>query len=179
VSVPGESLPEAGQRGGTELDTAATRFLRERGIPFRLAIHAKPALTVAEAAAQRNLRPGQLVKTMVLRLPDGARVAALVPGDRDVDLRLVRAVLGVRRLSWVAREEVLAVTGYPPGAVSPAGIGGVDAILADPALADADEVAISSGVPGAGIRLQASDLLRAIEARLVPISRPLREEPAG
>jgi Cys-tRNA(Pro) deacylase len=126
------------------------------------------------------MRPGQLVKTMVLRLPDGSHIAALVPGDRDVDLKLVRAALGVRRLSWVAREEVEALTGYPPGAVSPVAIGGVSAILVDPPIADAGEVAISSGSHGAGIRLAAADLLRAIDARLIPISKPARsDEPSN
>lgn len=160
---------------GESFDTAVTRTLRTAGIPFELSIHAKPAQTVAEAAEQRNLRPGQLVKTMVLRLPDGSHAAALVPGDREVDLRLVRGALGVRRLTWVAREAVEALTGYPPGAVSPVGIQGVAVILADPALAEAGEVAISSGMHGAGARLQAADLLRAIDARLVPISRPVTD----
>lgn len=159
-----------------EISTPVTRLLTESGIPFRLAVHGKPATTVAEAAAQRGMRPGQLVKTMVLRLPDGGHVAALVPGDRDVALKLVRAALGVRRLSWLAREEVEAVTGYPPGAVSPVGIGGVVAILADPALAAEDEIAISSGLHGAGVRLAAADLLRLLSPRLVPISRPANGE---
>lgn len=128
-------------------------------------------MTVAEAAALRKMRPGQMVKTMVLKLPDGGHVAALVPGDRDVDLCLVRQALGVRRLSWVARDDVERLTGYPPGAVSPVGIGGVSAILADPALANEEEVAISSGTHGAGIRLASADLLRVIDAQLIPISR--------
>lgn len=155
-----------------ELSTRVTQILTERGIPFRLSIHGRPAMTVTEAAELRSMRPGQMVKTMVLRLPEGSHVAALVPGDRDVDLRLVRQALGVRRLSWVARDEVEQLTGYPPGAVSPVGIGGVSMILVDPALADEEEVAISSGSHGAGIRLAAADLLRAIDAKLIPISRP-------
>lgn len=156
----------------TRFETAVTRLLTERGIPFRLSIHNQPALTVAEAAAQRRMRPDQLVKTMVLRLPDGSHAAALVPGDREVDLRLVRNALGVRRLSWVAREEVEALTGYPPGAVSPVAISGVTTILVDPTIAEAGEVAISSGSHGAGVRLTAVDLLRVIDGRLIPISRP-------
>lgn len=153
------------------IDTNVTRTLDRLGIPYRVAVHDKPALTVQEAAAQRGMRPGQLVKTMVLRLPDDTHIAALVPGDRDVDLKSIRGHLGVRRLSWVAREDVLALTGYPPGAVSPVGIGGVSMILADPALANEGEVAISSGSPGAGIRLAATDLLRVIDARLIPIGK--------
>jgi Cys-tRNA(Pro) deacylase len=151
--------------------TRVTELLSERGVPFRVSMHGRPALTVAEAAALRQMRPGQMVKTMVLQLPDGSHVAALVPGDRDVDLRLVRQALGVRRLSWVPREEVEATTGYPPGAVSPVGIGGMGRILADPALATEEELAISSGSHGAGIRLAAADLLRVIDAELIPISR--------
>jgi Cys-tRNA(Pro) deacylase len=159
----------------TVFSSRVTEILTERAVPFRVSIHGRPALTVTDAAALRNMRPGQMVKTMVLRLPDGQCVAALVPGDRDVDLRLVRQALGVRRLSWVARDEVEQVTGYPPGAVSPVGIDGVSMILADPALADEEEVAISSGSHGAGIRLAAANLLRVIDARLIPISRQAEE----
>jgi Cys-tRNA(Pro) deacylase len=168
-------MSSSGERSGegdeAAFSTPVTRFLTERGVPFRLALHGKPAMTVDEAAEQRNMRPGQMVKTMVLRLPDGSHVAVLVPGDRDVDLRLVRGALGVRRLSWLPREEVEAVTGYPPGAVSPVGIGGVSEVLADPALAEEEELAISSGTHGAGIRLRATDLIRVIRPRLLPISR--------
>ena len=155
-----------------DFETTVTRILRDRGVPFRLSIHNQPAMTVQEAAEQRNMRPGQMVKTMVLRLPDGSHIAALVPGDRDVDLRLIKQSYGIRRLSWVAREEVEALTGYPPGAVSPVGIAGVREVLADPLFMQEEELAISSGRHGAGVRLASTDLLRAIDARMVTISKP-------
>lgn len=161
---------------GTGIDTPVTRLLTELGVPFRVAVHGQPARTAAEAAAQRGMRPGQMVKTMVLRLPDGRHVAALVPGDRDVDLRLVRGALGVRRLSWLPREEVEAVTGYQPGAISPVGIRGVSETLADASFADEEELAISSGEHGAGVRLAAADLIRVVQPRCVPISRPIQED---
>lgn len=162
---------ESPRSAAEPFETPVTRALSVAGVPFRLAIHGQAALTVQEAAEQRGMRPSQLVKTMVLRLPDDTLAAALVPGDREVDLRLVRAALGVRRLSWLPRDEVLQVTGYPPGAVSPVGIQGVATILADPAIANEDEIAISSGSHGAGVRMASADLLRVIDARLVPISR--------
>ncbi len=155
-----------------EFETTVTKVLREHGVPFRLSIHNQPAMTVQEAATQRNMRTGQMVKTMVLRLPDGTHIAALVPGDRDVDLKLIKQLYGIRRLSWVAREEVEALTGYPPGAVSPVGIGGVREILADPLFTVEEELAISSGRHGAGVRLAAADLLRVIDARMIAISKP-------
>ena len=96
----------------TILDLVADR-------PFDLIDHG-PARTATEAAAARGT-PLQIGgKSIVMKL--GQTFAMLVVGsDRQVDNRLLRRHLGVRRYRFATVEELARLTGLSPGAVPPFG----------------------------------------------------------
>ncbi len=104
------------------MKTNVMRILEKRGIAYRPKPHSRTVYTSAEAAQERGVRLSQIVKTMLLKLPDGSCVVALIPGDRRLSLKQMRKLLGVRKLGLIEREDVRKVTGYEPGAVSPIGM---------------------------------------------------------
>jgi prolyl-tRNA editing enzyme YbaK/EbsC (Cys-tRNA(Pro) deacylase) len=74
----------------------------------------------------------------------------------------LRAHLGVSRISMATEDEVLAVTGYVVGTVSPLGLPRPIRILADVSAFKPEEISLGSGVLGAAIILKSTDFQRAM-----------------
>ena len=143
--------------------TPATRALDELGIPYRLFEHPQPPESLEEAARQRGQAPGQIVRSIVFRITEGHFVMVLVAGPRQVSWKRLRAVLELSRLSLASEAEVLAITGYIRGAVTPLGLPSLMRILADESVFIHDEISIGSGVIGVAILLKPTDLQSALE----------------
>ena len=146
--------------------TPVTRALDAARIPYTLHLHDHPILSLEQAAQERGLRPGQIVRSLVFRGEDGRFLIVLAPGPEQVSWPKLRRHLGVSRLTTASPEEVLRVTGYEPGAVSPLGLPAPLRILADKTLPLEEQVSIGAGVRNAGVVLRTKDLLRLVEPEL-------------
>jgi prolyl-tRNA editing enzyme YbaK/EbsC (Cys-tRNA(Pro) deacylase) len=74
--------------------------------------------TAEDAARAAGCRLEQIVKSLVF-VCDGEYVLALVPGDRRADEAKVAAAAGASSARVARADEVLAATGFGPGAVAP------------------------------------------------------------
>lgn len=160
-------------------DTQATRLLDAQGVPYVVLSHSRPVFTVVEAAEQRGVVAGEMVKSILLRESGrgGRYVMACVLGPARLDHRAVRAALGEdwRRLTFAGDDEIQAVTGCPRGAINALGLPDNVPVVFDAAIAGCSRVNISSGDLLFGLELAAADLIRLARARLAPLAEP----PAG
>jgi len=108
-------------------------FLRRTGAEARLEELPTPTPTAQEAADAVGCTLGQVVKSLVL-VCDGSPVVVLVPGDRKADTGKVARLVGARRVAVAGPEEVLAATGFSPGAVSPFPLDRVPVVLVEQGL---------------------------------------------
>jgi prolyl-tRNA editing enzyme YbaK/EbsC (Cys-tRNA(Pro) deacylase) len=92
--------------------------LRERGVHARLEEFADGTPTARDAARAVGCELEQIVKSLVF-VCDGLPVIALLPGDRRADADKIAAAAGARYARVAKREEVVAATGFEPGAVAP------------------------------------------------------------
>jgi prolyl-tRNA editing enzyme YbaK/EbsC (Cys-tRNA(Pro) deacylase) len=86
----------------------------------------------------------------------------LAPGTRQVSWRRLREHIGQSRLSLASPEEVLQVTGYRIGTVSPFGLPHKLSLLVDRSILREEEISIGSGAAGIGIILSTHDLMRGL-----------------
>lgn len=86
----------------------------------------------------------------------------LVAGPVQVDWKTLRRHLGQSRLTTATAEEVLAITGYAIGAVSPLGLPQPLPIYIDDSVLAETEISLGSGVRGVTVILRSEDLLRAL-----------------
>jgi len=142
--------------------TSATLFLDAHAIPYRLFEHTGPVESLEQAAAERGQRPGQVVRSILFRLGEGAFCMVLAGGPRQVSWPALRRHLNQRRLTMASPEEVLQVTGYRIGAVSPIGLPQPVPMLVDRLVLAEDEVSLGSGVRGLALVMLSADLLRAL-----------------
>ncbi|ASA56217.1 aminoacyl-tRNA deacylase [Vibrio gazogenes] len=157
------------------LDTQVLEFLRQQQVPHRLLLQQEATITIEATAILRGVRPAQMVKCVLLRDMSERYALACVPGHLSVDPKKVRSYLGWRRMTCATSDQVLQVTGYPVGAVTPLLLKTNMPILFDPSISQESEITISSGDRHAGIAMQANDLLHLIQPTILSIHR----EPSG
>jgi Cys-tRNA(Pro) deacylase len=155
--------------------TPVTRALDEAHVAYTLHVHDRPIHSLEQAAAERGLRPGQVVRSLVFRSQDGTFLMVLVPGPGKVSWTRLRRYLEVSRLTTASAEEVRRVTGYPPGAVSPLGLPSPIRILADRSLGNEETISLGAGIPNAGVVLKSKDLLDLLR----PALGDFLEDPTG
>lgn len=146
----------------SEAQTPVGRDLAARNTPFREFQHPGPIHSLEQAAAERDQRPEQVVRSILFRLGPEEYAMVLVGGPQQVDWKALRRHLGRSRLTMATPEEVRAITGYEIGAVSPFALPRPVRVLLDESVLREAEVSIGSGVRGTAVILAAADLLRAL-----------------
>lgn len=142
--------------------TAVTRYLDEKKISYRLFQHTRPIHSLEEAAEERGHRPGQIIRSILFRLAQGEHLMVLVTGPHQVSWRALRSFLNQSRLTMASEAEILEVTGYQIGAVSPFGLPNPIRILVDENVFLEEEISIGSGVRGLAVIMDRSALLEAL-----------------
>jgi Cys-tRNA(Pro) deacylase len=142
--------------------TPVTRFLDECGIPYHFFHHPGAVHSLEQAARERGQHPEQIIRSIVFRLSRGGFVMVLVAGEKQVSWQALRHHLGTSRISMATKTEVLQVTGYPLGAVSPFGTRQPLRILVDRGVFQEEEISVGSGVRFTTIIMQREDFLRAL-----------------
>ncbi len=145
-----------------EDSTSVTRALVALKIPHRLFRHPGPVHSVEQAARERGQKPEQVVRSIVFRLAQNNFVMVLIAGTLQVSWPTLRNYLGQSRLTMASEEEVLSVTGYPVGAVSPFGLPAPMRILVDQSVLSQAEISIGSGERYATVILRTEDLRKAL-----------------
>ena len=87
----------------------------------------------------------------------------LVAGREQVDWRKLRQLVGRSRVRMATEEEVLEVTGYRVGTVSPFGLKNPVRVLIDESVLREEEVSLGSGVRQMAIIMKSSDLRRGLD----------------
>jgi Cys-tRNA(Pro)/Cys-tRNA(Cys) deacylase len=147
-------------------NTAVTEALDALEIPYRLHIHQNPLRSLEQAAQERGLEPTQIVRSLLFRCEHETYVLVLIAGSKKVNWTKLRRHLGVSRITTATPEQVLEITGYPPGTVSPFGLASPLRILADHGITDHEEISLGAGIPNAGILLARDDLLKALNLEM-------------
>lgn len=166
-----DSSAPADSAGTTPVGAA----LQALGVAHRAFRHAEPPRSLEEAAAGRGHRPEQVVRSILFRLSQDDYALVLVAGSGQLPWKALRRILGQSRIRMATPEEVLAVTGYPVGAVAPFGMPGRPRILLDASVLAEAEVSMGSGVRGTAIILRSDDL----SAALGPVERVELAKEAG
>jgi Cys-tRNA(Pro)/Cys-tRNA(Cys) deacylase len=127
----------------------------------------------AETVARKvGLASEQVFKSIVVRGDRTGVLVALVPAGSVVEPRLLAAASGNKRAEVVALKEVLDLTGYVRGAVTPLALKRPYPIFVDETVELWPVVSISAGQRGLQILIAPADLVRITGATLADIARP-------
>ena len=137
-------------------------LLQRNDVAFREVEHA-PTLTSEESARARgeDLRIGG--KALLMKSGDTFRLIVL-PADRKVDSSAIRQELGIRKMRFASRDELLELTGLVPGCVPPFGkpVLPFD-LFVDAAIRKNDRIAFNAGSLTNSVIMGVDDYLRVAE----------------
>jgi Cys-tRNA(Pro) deacylase len=142
--------------------TPVTRHLDQLNIPHTFFRHPGPVYSLEQAAVERNQQPTQVIRSILFRLAQAEFVLVLVAGPQQIDWKALRRTLNQSRLTMATPEEMLGITGYEIGAVSPFGLPQPLRVLVDKSVLAQEEVSIGSGVRGTTVILKTADLMQAL-----------------
>jgi prolyl-tRNA editing enzyme YbaK/EbsC (Cys-tRNA(Pro) deacylase) len=142
-------------------------FFAEKAPDIRVIETQASSATVAQAAAAHGVAPGQIAKTLSLRLGDRI-VLIVVAGDARLDNKKTKAAFGAKPRMLEA-EEVAGLTGHPVGGVCPFGLANPLPIYCDESLRDLGEVVPAAGAVNAAVRIDALRLAELVGAQWVDV----------
>lgn len=146
----------------------------ESGVDYRV-VRFEPARDLAEAAERRGTTVDRILKTMVVRTGEDTYVVVLVPGDRVIDWGVLRDHLGLRRLALADADQAFEATGYRRGTITPFGVAPDLPVIVDAGVIGRGEVSVGAGVSGTAIHLDVDDLIDAVGAAPVHLTKPAGE----
>jgi Cys-tRNA(Pro)/Cys-tRNA(Cys) deacylase len=153
--------------------TNAARILDAAGIHYSLREYEvdENDLSAPSVAAKIGLPPEQVFKTLVARGDRTGILMAAIPANAELDLKAIAAASGNKKVELVAVKEVLGLTGYIRGGVSPIGGKKPYPFYLDETAILFDEISVSAGIRGCQLLLAPDDLVRLTEANYAPIGK--------
>lgn len=153
--------------------TNAARILDGLRIEYRLQEYQVNLddLSAEAVALKVGLPADQVFKTLVVRGDKSGVILACIPGASELDLKALAAVSGNKKAEMVPLKEVLGITGYIRGGVSPLGAKKAFPVYVDDTIGNWPVVAISAGIRGCQMILAPDALLRAIGGIVCAIAR--------
>jgi len=150
-----------------------TRLLDSKIIPY-LAFETPPEkLGAGETARVLGLDPKLVYKTIVVTRPKGKPILAVIPGPNHVDLKLLAAALGEKKVILPTEREAEELTGLLAGGISPLALvnKGFQVVI-DSEAHTQPRIHISGGQRGLNIQLPVESLAELAHARFAHISTP-------
>jgi Cys-tRNA(Pro)/Cys-tRNA(Cys) deacylase len=150
-----------------------TRLLDSRKVAYTAFETPAEKLGAPGTAEFLNVLPETVFKTIVVTRDRPKKpILAVIPGPNSVDLKLLAASLGEKKIHLPTEREAEQLTGLQAGGISPlALINKGFQVVIDSAAQNFDEIHISGGQRGLNIKLPSADLIKLTNARLAPISK--------
>ena len=156
--------------------TNAARILDQLAIAYQLREYdVDPDDLAAETvAAKVGLPPEQVFKTLVVRGERTGEAFAVIPGNYELDLKLLARAMGDKKVDIVLLKEVQPLTGYIRGGVTALGAKKDFPVFVDETIILFDAISVSAGQRGTQMLLKPDDYIRATKATVAEISREKR-----
>ena len=148
-----------------------TRFLDSRKVRYTAYETPAEKLGALETAQFLNVPPEVVYKTIVVTRDKPKKpLLAVVPGPANVDLKLLAAALGEKKVHLPTEREAEKLTGLKAGGISPlALINKGFQVIIDSSVEALPELHVSGGQRGLNIKLAVSDLVELTNARIASI----------
>ncbi len=142
--------------------TNVARLLDKVGIPYELIPYEvdENNLAAIHVAEQLHEDIQCVFKTLVLHGDKTGYFVCVIPGDREVDLKLAAKVSGNKKADLIPMKELLPVTGYIRGGCSPIGMKKNFPTFIHDTCLHLPHIFISAGIRGLQIKIAPDTLIR-------------------
>lgn len=123
--------------------------------------------TVTLAAAAHNVEPGQIAKTLSLKVKNEI-ILVVAKGDARLDNKKLKNTFGAKA-RMLSSDEVVTITGHPVGGVCPFGLENPLAVYCDVSLKQYAEVLPAAGAIHSAVRISPDRMAQLTHAKWVDV----------
>jgi Cys-tRNA(Pro)/Cys-tRNA(Cys) deacylase len=166
-------MSEPNTRAHQVVKTNAARVLDRLGIVYELREYKVDPddLSAETVAAKVGLPPEQLFKTLAVRGDRNGIYLAVIPASEELDFKALAQRTGDRNVDMLPLKDVQAATGYIRGGVTALACKKDYPVYIDELAQICEVISVSAGIRGLQILLAPEDYIRAVNARVVAITK--------
>lgn len=143
------------------------QFFAEHAPEIEIIELAESTATVGMAARAHGVTPGEIAKTLSLKVKNDV-VLIVTRGDARLDNRKLKAALGAKA-RMLSVDEVINWTGHPVGGVCPFGLENPLTVYCDVSLRSFDEVLPAAGAIHSAVRITPQLMAELTNARWIDV----------
>lgn len=146
--------------------TNAARLLDKAGIKYELIPYVvdENDLSAVHVAAQLHEPIDMVFKTLVMHGDKTGYFVSVIPGDKEVDLKMAAKVSGNKSCSMIPMKDLLSVAGYIRGACSPVGMKKLYPTYIHETALDYPYIYVSAGQRGLQLKVSPAELVKEVKA---------------
>ena len=154
------------------IKTNAMRMLSAAKIAFEVLEYEvdENDLSGMHISDQLGFPPERMFKTLVAKGDRTGPLVFCIPVDREIDLRRAAAITGNKKIEMIHVKDLLALTGYIRGGVSPIGMKKKFPTWFDESALLFDRITVSSGTRGAQLLINRTALLAFVDAKTADLT---------
>lgn len=151
--------------------TVAMRVLEGQGVDYEALTYPATERDAVVVARHLGVAPQQVFKTLVVVRERGKPFLAMVPADRNLDLKRMAKAVGEKKLKMASHAEAETLTRLEVGGISPLALlnRGFEMVI-DASARNFETVFVSAGAKGTNLRVPVDALLTITGAKLLDIS---------
>jgi len=146
------------------------QFFAERAPEIDIIELEESTATVDLAAKAHKVEPGQIAKTLSLKVKDQV-ILVVTRGDARLDNRKLKQALGAKA-RMLSSDEVVSWTGHPVGGVCPFGLENPLTVYCDVSLRHFPEVLPAAGAIHSAVRIAPEYMAKLTDAEWVDVCQP-------
>ena len=123
--------------------------------------------TATVALAADNVEPGQIAKTLSLKIKNDV-VLVVAKGDARLDNKKLKSTFGAKA-RMLSSDEVVTLTGHPVGGVCPFGLENPLAVYCDVSLKHYEEVLPAAGAIHSAVRISPERMAQLTDAKWIDV----------
>jgi Cys-tRNA(Pro)/Cys-tRNA(Cys) deacylase len=153
--------------------TNAMRMLENAGVPYSTATYEvdENDLSGIHVAKQLGEPVEQVFKTLVLVGASGGHLVCCIPVAEEVDMKKAARAAGEKNVEMLPLKHLTEVTGYVRGGCSPLGMKKLFPTYIDETAVLFDAIAVSAGIRGEQIVVNAEQLAAVVGAKFADLTR--------
>jgi len=145
------------------MSTRAIRYLEQKKISFEIVKYDHEEKGAEFAARASGYPLKRTVKTLVVDLGGGEYLLALMPGDKQLSMKRLARVCGVKRAAMVDTRTAERITGYLVGGISPLGTKLKLKVVMEASILKFEKILINAGQRGTMLKI-APEIIRSLLA---------------
>ncbi len=153
------------------MSTRAIQTLKKAQLPFEVITYTHKEKGAAFAAQAMGFPLERTVKTLIADLGGRRYMAALLPGNTQLDLKKLARVFHTKHASMADAPTAERLTGYLVGGISPFGLKQPLESVIDSPIMNYETVVINGGRRGVMLKIAPSDILLALKCAVAEIGR--------